>query len=157
MNKTYSLPLWSKSLLISLLVLVGLGCSLFNSGAISERQQQNETVAGGTQLGPVTMAQGIGSKNAPVSPTDSFSASQDVIYAVVQANHIAKGTTMFARWSRDGQPFEDSAEVTADRDYDNTYVEFHLENLRKQMDKGNYSVQIFANGNPVQEANFTVQ
>lgn len=156
MNKTYLLPFWSKSLLVSLLALIGLGCGLFN-GAISQRQDQNEAVTGGTQLGPVTMAEGIGSGNAPVSPTDSFSDSQDVIYAVVQADHIEQGTSMFARWSRDGQPFEDSAEIVADRDYDNTYVEFHLENLRDRMDQGDYTVQIFVNGNPVQEASFTVQ
>jgi hypothetical protein len=155
MNKTYLLPFWSKSLLISLLALVGLGCGLFNS-AISQRQDQNEAISGGTQLGPVTMAEGIGSGNAPLGPSDSFSSSQDVIYAVVEADHIAAGTSMFARWSRDGQPFEDSAEIVADRDYDNTYVEFHLENLRDRMDEGNYTVQIFVNGNPVQEASFTV-
>lgn len=156
MSKAESWFFWSKGILLSFLVLLGLGCGLFNS-AISQRQDQNQAVTGGTQLGPVTMAEGIGSKNAPVSPTDSFSASQDVIYAVVQADHITQGTTMFARWSRDGKPFEDSAEITADRDYDNTYMEFHLENLRSQMDKGKYSVQIFVNGNPVQEASFTVK
>lgn len=155
MNKIDTWLFWSKGLFLSFLVLLGLGCGLFNS-AVSQRQDQNEVVAGGTQLGPVTMAEGIGSGNAPVSPTDSFDASQDVIYAVVQADHIEQGATMFARWSRDGQPFEDSAEITADRDYDNTYLEFHLENLRSTMDKGDYTVQIFVNGNPVQQASFTV-
>ncbi|MCL4301563.1 MAG: hypothetical protein KJ077_38035 [Anaerolineae bacterium] len=156
MNKPYLLSLWSKSLLVALLALAGLGCGLFNS-AVSQRQDQNEAISGGTQLGPVTMAEGIGSGNTPLGPTDSFSSSQDVIYAVVEADHIEAGTSMFARWSRDGQPFEDSAEIVADRDYDNTYVEFHLENLRDRMDEGDYSVQIFVNGNPVQEASFTVE
>jgi hypothetical protein len=157
MNKAESWLFWSKGLLVSFLVLLGLGCGLFNSGAISQRQDQNEAISGGTQLGQVTMAEGIGSGNAPVGPTDNFSSSQDVIYAVVPADHIEQGSTMFARWSRDGQPFEDSAEIVADRDYDNTYVEFHLENLRDRMDEGNYTVQIFVNGNPVQEASFTVE
>lgn len=139
-----------------LLVLLILGCGLFN-GAASEREQQNEEVSGGAVLGQVVTAEGIGAKNAPMSETDSFSASQDVIYVVAEAEHLPQGTTMFARWSKEGQPFEDSAELIADRDYSNTYVEFHLENLQDQMDSGDYSVQIYVNGNPVKETQFQVQ
>jgi hypothetical protein len=64
---------------------------------------------------------------------------------------------MFARWSYEGEPFEDSTAVTADRDYENTYVEFHLENLTDTMEEGDYSVQLFVNGNPVETVDFTVQ
>jgi hypothetical protein len=145
-----------KNFFFPLLALLILGCGLFN-GAASEREQQNEEVSGGAVLGQVVTAEGIGAKNAPMSETDSFSASQDVIYVVAEAEHIPQGTTMFARWSKEGQPFEDSAELIADRDYSNTYVEFHLENLQDQMDSGDYSVQIYVNGNPVKEAQFQVQ
>jgi hypothetical protein len=150
------LSLFSKIFYFSLLAFLLLGCGLLNSAA-SERAQQNEPISGGTVLGSVVMAEGIGSKNVPVEVTNSFSSSQDVIYVVAEAEHLAAGTTMFARWSRDGQPFEDSAEITADRDYDNTYVEFHLENLQSRMDTGDYSVQIFVNGNPAETVNFTVK
>lgn len=139
-----------------LLALLILGCGLFN-GAATEREQQNEEVSGGAVLGQVVTAEGIGAKNAPMSETDSFSASQDVIYVVAEAEQLPQGTTMFARWSKDGQPFEDSAELVADRDYSNTYVEFHLENLQDEMDSGDYSVQIYVNGNPVKETQFQVQ
>jgi hypothetical protein len=42
-------------------------------------------------------------------------------------------------------------------DYRNTYIEFHLENLESRMEEGEYSVQIFVNGNPVESVDFTVE
>lgn len=144
---------------VAILVLFAFsatGCGLFG-GAARERQQQNEAITQGVELGRVVMAEGIGAQNAPVNETDTFSASQDYIYVVAEADSIARGTTMFARWSRDGQPFEDSSELTADRDYTNTYIEFHLENLENSMETGDYSVQLFVNGNPVETVDFKVE
>ena len=139
-----------------LLVFSVTGCGLLG-GAARERQQENEAITQGVQLGRVVMAEGIGEQNAPVNETDTFSASQDYIYVVAEADSIERGTTMFARWSRAGQPFEDSSELTADRDYTNTYVEFHLENLENSMETGDYSVQLFVNGNPVETVDFQVE
>lgn len=139
-----------------LLAFSATGCGLFG-GAGRERQQQNEAITQGVELGRVVMAEGIGAQNAPVNEADTFSASQDYIYVVAEADSIARGTTMFARWSRDGQPFEDSSELTADRDYTNTYIEFHLENLENSMETGDYSVQLFVNGNPVETVDFKVE
>lgn len=140
-------------LLVTLLVA---GCGLFG-GAPRERQQQNEALTEGAQFGEIVTAEGVGEQNAPVSVTDRFSSSQDYIYMVAEADHIEEGTTMFARWYRNEEPFEDSNEITADRDYSNTYVEFHLENLENQMDEGDYSVELFVNGNPVEKVDFTVE
>ena len=143
----------------ALLLLVALftaGCSLFNSAA-NERDQQNQAVTQGAVLGQIVTAEGIGANNAPVQETNTFSSSQDYIYAVVKANQIDPGTTMFARWSRDGKPFEDSSELKADKAYQDTYVEFHLENLKDRMEPGDYSVQIFVNGNPAKQTDFTVK
>jgi hypothetical protein len=133
-----------------------LGCGLFNSAA-SERAEENEAVMGGTVLGDVVTAEGIGSGNEPVGVTDAFNASQDFIYVVAEAPRIEEGTTLFARWSRDGEPFEDSSQIVADQDYTDTYVEFHLENLSDEMETGEYSVQLFVNGNPAKEVEFTVE
>lgn len=141
------------------LVLIAMllaGCGLFG-GAARERAQENAQVTEGVQLGRVVTAEGIGAQNAPVKETDTFSDSQDYIYVVAEADHIDEGTTMFARWFRDGQPIEDSSELTADRDYSNTYVEFHLENLQSSMERGDYSVQLFVNGNPVKTVDFHVE
>lgn len=148
-----------KSVHVTLLVIMTFalaGCGLLG-GAARERQNENAAITEGVQLGQVVTAQGIGEKNAPVEVTDTFNASQDFIYVVAEADHIDQGTTLFARWSRNGEPFEDSSEITADRDYDNTYIEFHLENLENSMETGDYSVQLFANGNPIETVDFQVE
>jgi hypothetical protein len=142
--------------MLALAALILTGCGLFG-GAARERQNENEAITQGARLGSVVTAEGIGEKNAPVAVTDTFNASQDYIYVIAEADYIEQGTTMFARWSRDGQPFEDSSELTADQDYSNTYVEFHLENLQNRMESGDYSVQLFVNGNPAKTVDFKVE
>lgn len=155
MTRGFLSPLRTLAAAITLVLMLS-GCSLFNS-AQQERQSQNQQSTSGVQLGRIVTAEGIGERNAPVGETDTFSASQDYIYVVAEADRIDAGTTMFARWSRDGEPFEDSSELRADRDYENTYVEFHLENLQSSMETGDYSVQILVNGNPAGQAQFTVR
>jgi hypothetical protein len=142
--------------LLLLAALVISACGLF-SDAQQEREEENQPLTQGADLGEVVTAEGIGANNEPIEVTDTFSASQDVIYVVAEANRIDAGTTLFARWLRDGEPFEDSSAVTADRDYENTFVEFHLENLQNEMETGEYSVQLIVNGNPVETVDFTVR
>lgn len=144
---------WRSFIVLALLALTIAACGLFED----EREAENEPLIGGAQFGDVVTAEGIGANNAPVAVTDTFSASQDFIYVVAEVESLEAGTTMFARWSRDGEPFEDSAEVTADRDYEDTYVEFHLENLQNNFEEGDYTVQIFVNGNPAEEVDFSVE
>jgi hypothetical protein len=140
---------------VLLLLTVALaGCGLF--GAANERARQNEEVTQGIDLGDVVTAEGIGADNEPVDETDRFDSSQDYIYVVAEADFIEEGTTLFARWYRDDEPFEDSSEIVADRDYRDTHIEFHLENLENRLEEGDYRVEIFANGNPVAEADFQV-
>jgi hypothetical protein len=141
---------------IALLLLVALvtsGCGLFN------RTTADQTGAQGAVLGRLVTAQSIdtSNKSAPVNETNTFSTTDRAIYAVVEAERIDPNTTMFARWSRDGRPFEDSQPVTADKTYQNTYVEFHLQPVNQPFDPGNYTVQIFVNGNPAQQTSFTIQ
>jgi hypothetical protein len=132
------------------------GCGLFG-GAERERREDNVQITEGVELGRVVTAEGIGSNNAPIEITNRFNASQDFIYVVAEADYIERGTSLFARWYRDGEPFEDSSEITANQDYRDTYIELHLENLQREMEKGDYSVQIFVNGNPVESVDFTVE
>lgn len=142
--------------ILTLTAVLLAGCGLFG-GAARERQNDNEAITQGARFGSIVTAEGIGDENAPIEVTDTFNASQDFIYVVAEADYIEQGTTMFARWSRDGQPFEDSSELTADRDYSDTYVEFHLQNLENRMETGDYSVQIFVNGNPIETVDFQVE
>jgi hypothetical protein len=143
------------------LLLVALavsGCSLLNDTS-STPSSGGTTASSGAQLGRIVTAESIdtANHNAPVNETSTFNKLDQAIYAVVEAQRIDAGTKMFARWSREGQPFEDSSEITADKQYQNTYVEFHLEPNNKAIDPGNYTVQVFVNGNPAKQANFTVQ
>ena len=133
--------------------------SLAEVHALASQGQKIEAIKRYRELTGVEpwTAEGIGAGNAPVEVTDTFNSSQDFIYVVAEAERIDQGTSMFARWMREGEPFEDSTEVVADRDYQNTYVEFHLENLQASMEPGDYSVQLFVNGNPVEQVDFTVQ
>jgi len=136
--------------ILTLLALALAGCSLFNQTTSGQQSQ-------GAVLGRVVTAEGITQNAAPVNETNSFSASQDRIYVVAEAQRIEPGTSMFARWSRDGRPFEDSQPVTANKLYENTYVEFHLQPVKGNFDPGQYNVQIFVNGNPEKQATFNVQ
>jgi hypothetical protein len=140
--------------LLGLLALVLSSCSLTNQ---LDSSQPNSSASQGAVLGRFVTAEQIGQSNAPVNETNAFSASSDRIYAVAEAQRIDPGTSLFARWSRDGRPFEDSQPVTANQEYQNTYVEFHLEPVSGNFDPGQYTVQIFVNGNPDKQASFTVQ
>lgn len=154
MKQKFEIP--ARSFVVLLLIALAIvSCGLFDD-AEEERQAENEPLTRGVQLGDVVMAEGVGRNNEPIGVTNRFSSSQDYIYVVAEADYIERGSTLFARWSRDGEPFEDSSQIVADRDYEDTYVEFHLENLRDRFEEGDYSVQLFVNGNPVEEVEFTI-
>ena len=140
--------------LLGFLALALSGCSLTNQ---VDSSQPNTSAGQGAVLGRLVTAEQIGQSNAPVNETNAFPAQSERIYAVAEAQSIDSGTSMFARWSRDGRPFEDSEPVTANKQYQNTYVEFHLEPVSGNFDPGQYTVQIFVNGNPDKQTNFTVQ
>ncbi len=147
---------WKMAGLLLAALLFMTGCGLVDTGS-GDFQDDNQDITSGAQFGRVVMAEGVGSGNRPIDVTNRFDSSQDYIYVVLEADYIEAGTTMFARWYRDGQPFEDSSQLTADRDYQDTYVEFHLENLGGRMEEGDYSVEIFVNGNSVVEEEFEVR
>jgi hypothetical protein len=140
--------------LLAFLALIVSGCSLTNQ---VDSSQPNTSADQGAVLGRLVTAEQIGQNNAPVNETNAFSASSGRIYAVAEAQRIDPGTSMFARWSRDGRPFEDSQPVTANQEYQNTFVEFHLEPVSGAFDPGQYTVQFFVNGNPDKQTTFTVQ
>jgi hypothetical protein len=108
------------------------------------------------QFGRIVTSRTIGEGNQPVDTTSRFSTSDRAIYAVA-SGYVPSGTAIFARWSRDGVPFEDTNEIVADRTYDNTNIEFHISPTNGAgFQPGNYTVQFFVNGNPGPQAQFTV-
>lgn len=121
-------------------------------------EQERATVISGADLGQPVMARGIGEGNRPIGITDTFSDSEDIIYCVIPASRIDAGTSFFARWYYEGEPFEDTPTITADRDYTDTYIEFHIE-LKDfgVLSAGAYVCKIYVDGSPVQTAEFTVK
>jgi hypothetical protein len=140
-------------------LFVGVGCICSRcSNPLTERQQDNAPIVKGADLGQIVMARGIGDKNSPIGVTDTFNDSEDVIYCVVEAKRIDAGTSFFARWVYEGDPFEDTPVITADQNYSNTYVEFHIEpKTIGVLRTGSYECRIYVNGNPVKTATFTVR
>lgn len=107
-------------------------------------------------LGEIVLTHGIGTGNTPKDTATRFSVNDKVIYAVSQGTNIPAGTHIFARWSRDGAPFEDTNEIVSDRAYDSTYIEFHISATNGTFQPGSYTVQFFINGNPGPQAQFQV-
>lgn len=101
-------------------------------------------------------ARALGDKNAPQDQTNTF-ASGDTIYAVARVARLPAGTKLFARWSQDGTAREDTDELVADRDYTNTYVEFHISGTQQNLGTGNWTVQLFVNGNPSKQVGFQIR
>jgi hypothetical protein len=101
-------------------------------------------------------ARGIGDRNAPQDQTTTF-APGDTVYAVARVTRLPAGTRLFARWSANGTVREDTSELTADRDYTNTYVEFHISGTQQNLEAGNWTVQLFVNGNPGPQTGFQIR
>jgi hypothetical protein len=112
----------------------------------------------GTQLDQAVMSRSIGEKNRPTDVTSSFDYWDEVLYCVVHADRIEEGDRLYARWSFEGEAFEDTPEITADREYVDTYVEFHIvPDDFGTLDVGDYSCKIFVNGNPAQTVEFEIR
>jgi hypothetical protein len=138
--------------------LCGQCSNPFRRSPAEERFEENVPIVSGADLEQAVMARGVGDDNRPVGITDTFSEFEDVIYCVVKANRIDSGTSFFARWVYEGEAFEDTPTITADQDYRDTYVEFHIEPKDFGVLKpGDYACKIYVNGNPVQTAEFVVK
>jgi hypothetical protein len=112
----------------------------------------------GLNLGQVIMTSAIDSANRPVAVTDNFTTASPAIYAVVPGINVPAGSSLFARWLRDGQLFEDSSAITAQQAYTNTFIQFVLQpKAGGTLPPGAYTVQIFGNGVQRGSAQFTVR
>lgn len=132
--------------------LLACGCGL----PFGSRTPANPNLAG-ADFGSVVMAGAIGAENAPQDQRADFRTTDTIIYVVAKVNSVTQGTTVFARWSKEGQPYEDSDSITANQDYRDNYLEFHLQPTQGSFEKGNYSVQIYVNGNPGPKSDFTIR
>lgn len=136
-----------------------LACSCGFSNPFSRGEPTPNANFAGTQLGDLTMAGAIESgSNEPRDIRDTFPPDVPIIYVVAEIIRVEPGTSVYARWSREGEPFEDSPSITADRVYENTNLEFHIEPVAgRTLEPGEYTVQIYINGNPGPTATFTIR
>lgn len=111
----------------------------------------------GPQINNLTLTTAVAAGNIPANVTQTFAGSVPIIYVVADTRNIRAGDTFFARWSRAGQPVEDTKQLVADRAYPKTNTEFHIQPNGKPFPAGNYSVQVFINGNPGPQAAFVVR
>ncbi len=141
---------------IALFLMACGACSCGNpfSGLMGGNDTNVNTA--GADFGQVVMAGAIGNGAAPQDIRTDFDNNDPIIYVVADVNRLDNGTTLFARWSRDGSPFEDTPTITANQDYTDTYVEFHIEPESGNFESGDYNVQIYVNGNPGPEVDFKV-
>jgi len=144
----------SRSLLAGVLLVLALALTACSLGSSPSGPAATPTPA--VSISSFVTAQGIGDKNAPQNPTTSFS-SGSTVYAVAQVSRLPQGTRLFARWSANGTVKEDTAELTADRDYSDTYVEFHISGTQSNLATGSWTVQLFVNGNPGPQTAFQIQ
>ena len=111
----------------------------------------------GPQISNLTLTTAIAAGNSPANATQTFATNAPIIYAVADTRNIRAGDTFFARWSRNGQPLEDTKQLVADRAYPKTNTEFHIQPSGRPFLTGSYTVQVFINGNPGPQAPFVVR
>jgi hypothetical protein len=108
------------------------------------------------RLGNVFAAQSVNAQGCPVQETTRFN-SRDSIIVGFRESDIPSGTTMFARLSQNGQPIEDTNEITADRDIRScVWFEFASTGQSTGFEAGNYEAELFVNGNRAGRINLQV-
>ncbi len=127
----------------------------------AQRNADNKAVFNGVSIAAMTTSKGIDGNGCPMATTNSFHASEDIVYAVAQVRGLHANTALFARWvPKNGKQsdIEDSRIVTADRNYtSDVCVNFDLQPLNNtHFIKGSYTVTIYINGNPADSTTFTV-
>lgn len=126
---------------------------------VAEAPAAATPAANSPHVGQLVTAAGVdtSANNSPINPTNSFPRNISAIYAVLQADQVPAGTTAFARWTREDQPFQDTREIRAAQDFTKTYIEFSLQPTPGKLTPGNYAVQIFLDGAPGPRTQFTVR
>lgn len=136
---------------IAALVLFGGGLgNLFGGGG----NQIPQTGGNQGQLGDMFVAESVDQGGCPVGETNRLAANQP-IYVGVERSQIPSGTQMFARLYYEGEPVEDAPQITADQSMQ-TCVWFEFQPVGQAFEPGNYSAEIFVNGNRADAVSFAV-
>jgi len=127
-----------------------------NNNTLNPANTNNTTTL--NNLGPVVAAQAIDRDNCAVDATTHFTTT-DPVYVVLVDSQLPQGTTMFARLYKDGVAIEDTKELTADQDYNNTCVNFVFRPSQNAevWPAGNYEAEFFVNGNSYRSTTFDIR
>jgi len=127
-----------------------------NNNTLNPANTNNTTTL--NNLGPVVAAQAIDRDNCAVDATTHFTTS-DPVYVVLVDSQLPQGTTMYARLYKDGVAIEDTKELTADQDYNNTCVNFVFRPSQsaETWQPGNYEAEFFVNGNSYRSTTFDIR
>lgn len=114
------------------------------------------------EFGTVVTAAQIDNVNTPLDIRTGFTRDDPIIYAVFEVKRLDPGTVLYARWTSESVDFEEqSASLTADRLYENIYLEFHLEPIQgatlAALEEGDYEVQLFVNEKAGPKAEFRLE
>jgi len=153
-------PKWIRLGLGLIAASVLLGCSLFSpvdfeTGNPPVLDQPIEPSAGRAQIGRMWTTTGVDENSCPVDQETVFRGDEP-IYVAAELLEAQPGVRLMARWSREGQPFEDTPVITTDRAYQDQCLEFHITPDRP-LPSGAYDVTLYVNGQPVERAEFQVR
>ena len=94
----------------------------------------------------------------PIGVTDTFSMETEIIYFVVSAVNLNAGTNFTLRVMQGEEELDiDPVFWTSDTHYEQTCVYYGLDSQNFQFLAGTYTVELLANNQLVQQAEFTLQ
>jgi hypothetical protein len=130
--------------------------------ACNESSTGGESIFPEAEFGTVVTSARIDNVNSPLDIRTGFTRDDPIIYAVFEVKRLDPGTVLYARWSSEAVDFEEqSASLTADRFYENIYLEFHLEPVQGAtlgvLQSGDYQVQLFVNEKAGPKAEFRLE
>jgi hypothetical protein len=157
----------TRTILIGILVIAAAVIflpRLFNTGdnttvnesPLSPQTDNNQSLDPNVTLGRLVSASGVDRDGCPTDTRSTFEPTEP-IYVIAEGSDMPQGTSVFVRLYREGQPIEDAPEITADRDYDNTCVNFVFEPTGSAFDPGQYEAEFIINGNQADTISFDVQ
>lgn len=155
----------SRTILIGILIVAAAVIflpRLFNTSSApttTDTQQSpvdNQPLDPNVNLGQLVLAGGVDRDGCPTDTRSTFEPNESV-YVIAQGSDIPQGTSIFVRLYREGQPVEDAPEITADRDYNNSCVNFVFDPEGSAFDPGQYEAEFIINGNQADTISFDVR
>jgi len=162
---TATTPSWlnTRTILIGILVVAAAVIflpRLFNTNTaeptVNQPVDNQQPLDPNVNLGQVVSSGGVDRDGCPTDSRTAFEPNES-IYVVAQGSDIPQGTSVFVRLYHEGQPLEDAPEITADRDYDNSCVNFVFEPTGIAFDTGQYEAEFIVNGNQADTVSFDVR